>query len=243
MTAPATFNSAIRIITFAMRNAGLLERGQEPNSEDTADYMNRLSDMINTWATQGLKLWTQYDQTVPLVAGQAAYTFGPGGDIDLTYKPLRVLQGYYETVTSDTNDRRPLQVLSRDEYTQLANTAQTGPINSYFTDKIIPLLKVYFWLTPDAEAADNGSAHLIMQRAITNVDGILDTVDFPTEWYLALQWGLADEICTGQPMAVIQRCMQKALMYRDMLENWDVEDAATQFQPDQRMQYSGSGFR
>jgi hypothetical protein len=35
------------------------------------------------------------------------------------------------------------------------------------------------------------------------------------------------------------RCQQKALEYRTMLENWDVEDADIKFQPDMRYPNQG----
>ncbi len=49
---------------------------------------------------------------------------------------------------------------------------------------------------------------------------------------MALRWGLADDICTGQPGEIMRRCAERAKAYREALEDWDVEDAATQFQPD-----------
>ena len=70
-----------------------------------------------------------------------------------------------------------------------------------------------------------------------------DQMNFPQEWFLALRWGFADEICTGQPQAIMDRCEKKATMYREALEDWDVEDTSTRFQPDTRMGYGASNFR
>ena len=54
------------------------------------------------------------------------------------------------------------------------------------------------------------------------------------EWFIALRWALSDDLSTGQPISVQQRCKEKAAYYLAELENWDVEDAPTSFQPDVR---------
>lgn len=235
MTAAASYGTANRIIRDAMQDAGKLEDGDDPTSEDYAKYTNRLNDMINFWQIKGIKLWSLIDQVVTLVAGQAAYTIYPGGNVSMT-KPLRVVDGYFLDANSN---KTPLTVLSWDEYTRLSNVTQQGAINSYFVDKQQTMLKVSFWLVPDATAA-LGSVHLILRQQLTNFTGITDTLNFPPEWYLALRWGLADDISTGQPQTIMDRCAAKAAVYLQALEDFDVEDAPTFFQPDARaMPYTG----
>lgn len=234
MTSPATLNTPARVIRLAMQDANLLRKGNDPSSDDYAEYMGRLNDLANVWQTQGLKLWLNEDVSVPLVAGTSLYSFGTLGT-----KPLRVIQGYYQ----DSNGvRRPLTVMSRDEYTRLSQLTVQGPINSYFVDKQESTLNVYFWLTPDTTAA-TGTAGLIQQVQCTQVTQLTDTMNFPIEWFMALRWGLADEIATGQPTDIRQTCATKAGMYFDALNNWDIEDAATFFQPDQRATQHYGNFR
>lgn len=243
MTMPSD-NTPYAIIYDAMLDAGKLEEGGVPTPEALAKNMRRLRDLINTWQTQGLKLWVNVDTAVPLVAGTPTYSFAPTGDVDMT-KPLRVLQGYYLFTT--TNVRRQLTVLSWNDYLTLGQagnlTGNQGPINSYFVNKQQSSLDVTFWLCPDTTEAANGQAHVLLQCQVTNPVNLTETMNFPVEWRMALHWGLSDDISTGQPESVIQRCAQKAQMYRTMLEDWDVEDAPTQFQPDSRMQYVTGSFR
>lgn len=241
MTFPADFNSPGRIVKTAMWEAKLLAKGQEPSSQDYASYMPRLNDMANRWQTRGLKLWLNYVLPVPIVAGQALYEIGPGGDVAMT-KPLRAIQGFFEYTAGGV--RRPLTVLSKDEYYRLSTVVQQGAINSYYVDKQQTTLNVYFWLTPDAQAVLDGVPNVIIQQQVTNVIQLNDTMNFPVEWFNALYWGLADEICGGQPQAIMDRCEKKAKETLEDLENWDVEDASTMFQPDpQRAYTSGSVFR
>lgn len=232
-------NSAYSIICDALIEAGKLQRGDDPDSELISECMRRLNDMVNLWQTQGLKLWLQYDLPVPLVAGVNPYTIGPGGSINMT-KPTRVLDnGYY---LDQFQNRYPLIMLSRDEYTRLSQTTQQGALNSYFVDKQQYQLIVWFWLVPDTQAA-TGVAHLLIQQQVTNFINITDMMNFPDEWRIALLWGLADEKCTGQPLSVQQRCERKAAAYFDALNSWDVEDSSTTMQPDVRTFQNSGMFR
>ena len=237
MTAPAS-NTPIAIISDAYFDAGLMQEGQSPNSEQIVMGMRKLEDIINLWQTQGLKLWLLQDLPVSLIAGQGTYTFGPLGTVSMT-KPLRVIEAYY----ADANQiRRPLIPMSWNEYTRLSQVNQQGQLNSYFVNKQQTVLSVFFWLIPDAVAA-TGQAHLVIQNQVTNFINIQETMNFPIEWRIALRWGLADELATGQPQAIMDRCQQRALAYRTMLEDWDVEDASTRFAPDNRGMSYGGGFR
>ena len=162
----------------------------------------------------------------------------PGGDIDMA-KPLRGIQAYYR----DPNGiRRPLVVLAWDDYLRLSQINQVGQINSYFVNKMQTQLSIFFWLIPDATAA-TGTAHVLLQTQVTNFISVTETMNFPIEWRIALRWGLADEISTGQPQAIMDRCQQRAQTYRTALEDWDVEDAPTRFAPDQRGGMSTGSFR
>lgn len=237
MTAPAD-NTPIAIIQDAYFDAGLLQEGDSLNGEQIASGMRKLTDIVNLWQTQGLKLWLNVDTTITLVDGTGTYTLGPLGTVAMT-KPPRVVDAYY----SDSNGiRRPLIPMAWADWNRLSQINQTGPINSYFVDKQQTLLSVSFWLIPDAVAA-TGTAHLQLQTQVTNFISVTETMNFPIEWRIALRWGLADEICTGQPQAIMDRCQQRAQSYREMLENWDVEDAPTRFTPDQQVQFYSGGFR
>ena len=231
-------NTPLSIISDAYFDAGLLQEGQVPNSEQIVVGMRKLLDIINLYQTQGLKLWLNEDYPVTLVEGVGSYTFGPLGTVVMT-KPMRVIDAYYE----DANHiRRPLIPLAWSEYVHLSQITQKGQINSYFVDKQQTELKVFFWLVPDATAA-TGQAHLVLQKQVVNFINTTETLNFPLEWRIALRWGLADELATGQPQAIMDRCQQRATAYRTALEDWDVEDAPTRFAPDQRSQYVTGSFR
>ena len=236
MTAPND-NTPISIINDAYFDAGLTQEGQRANSEQVVMGMRKLADIVNLFQTQGLKLWLLEDTSITLTAGQGTYTFGPSGTTVMP-KPTRVIDAYY----LDANGvRRPLTPLAWADYVRLSTITQTGQLNSYFVDKQQTQLSVFFWSIPDAVAA-TGTAHLVLQKQVTNFISLTETMNFPIEWRIALRWALADELATGQPQAIMDRCQQRAISYRTMLEDWDVEDAPTRFTPDMQGRMGG-GFR
>ncbi len=235
MTTPSD-NTPNGIINDAYADAGLvIEEGQDLTPEQLAKGMRRLRDIILVLQTQGLKLWLQSDTAVTLVAGQQNYTFMPSGDVDMT-RPFRVLQGYYLYTT--TQVKRPIYPISWEEYLRLGIggtiAANRGTITQYFVNKQATKLQVSFWLCPDTNEAANGTAHVLLQTQATSPVTLNETVQFPSEWRLALRWALAADLATGQPQAVIERCEAKAEQFRKILEDWDVEDASTSFAPDPR---------
>lgn len=227
MTAPAYFNSVERVIRVAMQHAGLLEELQDPTPEQFAENKNKLADLANYWQTQGLKLFLWNDLSITLTAGTGSYTLGPGGSV-IANKPMRGIQGYYLDSSSNS---RPIYAISWNEWITLSTRTSQGPITQFFIDKQVSNLVVNFWLVPDTEAA-TGTAHIVIESLVTQPISLTDTIGFPVEWFLALGWGLADQICTGQPEAIMTRCERNAEKFRAALEAWDVEDADVSFQPD-----------
>lgn len=227
MTAPVDLYTPERLIKQALRDCGRLQFGSNPTSEQVDDAQMRLTDIINTWQTQGLKLWFNSTVTIMLVAGTASYTIGPAAS-PATLKPARILAGWY---VSSTSARRPLHPLSWTDYHSLGNLTSTGSVNSYFVDKQQLNLVVKFWAVPTATEA-LGTVQLLCQKQATAWTELENDVAFPVEWFQALRWGLADELCSGQPQLIMERCERKAMMYRELLEDWDVEDAPTRVTPD-----------
>lgn len=148
MTAPNN-NTPISIIADAYFDAGLLQEGQSPSGEQIVMGMRKLTDVINLYQTQGLKLWLLEDLSVTLVSGTGTYTFGPAGSTVMP-KPLRVIEAYYMDANSV---RRPLIPMAWNDYVRLSQVTQVGQLNSYFVDKQQSQLSVFFWLIPDAVAA------------------------------------------------------------------------------------------
>ncbi len=236
MTTPVTFGTPYQIIDNAWHEAGFLGRGRNADSDILALGMNKLTYIFNFLQVKpGLKLWLNQDLAITPVAGQTLYTLGPTGNVPMT-KPIRGFEAYY---TDSNANRRPLIQMGRSEWDMLSTINTKGTITSYYVDKQQLSLNVYLWLTPDTQAA-TGIFHLIVTQQVTGTVTLVDTMNFPIEWFLALMWELAKQICTGQPQAIVDRCEAMADYHLAVLEDWDVEDSSTFFTTDARtMNYTG----
>lgn len=211
-------NTPQKLIRSAMLNARLLQEGDDPTGEDYANYLVRLNDLVALWQTLGIKLWTTSVQTVPLVAGTNSYVVGPGGAVNIT-KPLLITEAFYQDPGSNTP--RSLIRIAWSDFYALDQTTQ-GSINSFFVDQQQGQFVLWVWQTPTANQV-TGTLKILVRTAISQWQSMDDSFTFPPEWSLALQWALAEEICTGQPLPVQQRCQLKAEIYRNELESWDRE--------------------
>lgn len=236
MPAPTYFNTPARIIRGAMENAGLIGDNVEPTSDQYARHSNKLNDLISLWMVKdGLKLWTWVDQPVTLVAGTGTYAAMSGGAIDLA-RPYDVEEVYY---VPSSGGQRPVGQMSWTDWLAVSQDTQQGSVTRVFIEKLADRLNVHCRQVPDTAAAA-GVLHVVFSTQIVNFTGLVDTMSFSTPWFLALQWGLAAEICTGQPQPIVERCEMKAQYYYNILSDSDVENVPTQFEVDSRVGVPGS---
>ncbi|CAB4120872.1 hypothetical protein UFOVP2_40 [uncultured Caudovirales phage] len=239
MTTPSAFNSVRALIDRAYVNCGLIAAGSQANSQQYADGLNRLNERVNFLQTKGLKLFTNVDTPMALVANAGTYVLGPGASLGVAMtKPMRVPLAYFLDVSGN---KVPLTPISWQELSILQTANQFGTPVNYFVDKQETQLNITLWPTPDSTAA-TGSVHLILQTQVGQGVLLTDAISFPQEWFNGLSWDLADELATGQPAAIVLRCAMKAKEFIEALEGWDVEDAQTFLTVDPRMTYGSSDF-
>lgn len=235
---PFNFNTVELCIRDAMREAQLIEKTQNPSGEDYANHSTRLNQMVQLWMTQGLKLFLWKDIAPTLVAGQQVYPI-TSTFVNMSTNPQQMREAYY---LYPSGSQYPLIPYSWNEWNTLSTRSQQGQPTNFFVDKQATAFNVSLWPIPNATAA-LGSAHFLVRQRAPQMLQLNEQTMFPTEWFLALMWGLAEEICIGQPEAIVQRCTTKSVAYREMLEGFDVEDGGVQFQPDPRAGYHLSRFR
>ena len=228
-----------QVIVTALRKLGAVEPADTASTIDANIVTNSaqaLNLMIKQWATDGIKIWTNVELTLPLVASQSSYTIGPTGDL-VTDRPMKLVQAWLRNTSVTPNIDTPLQILSREEYNVLGSKGSTGVTNSVFLLPGVTSSKIYVYLTPDTGTASNYSLHMIVQKQIDDVSSSSSVPDFPVEWYQALVWGLADQLALefSLPAGHRQEIMAKAEMYREQVSSASVEYESTLFIPNMRM--------
>jgi hypothetical protein len=232
------------LISASLRGLGVLEESAQPTANMIENASLVLNMMLKDWMTDGIKMWTIDEYTLPLVSGQTDYTIGPSISYNLNKdKPLRLIQAFLRNTSVSPYVDQPLIIISQQEYNFLGSKFSTGTSNSVYYWPYVDYGKLKVFLTPDSNTASNYEIYLTVQRPIQDINKANETFDFPSEWYQALRWGLASELILdyGVPDQKSVLITQRAQMYKERLAAWDTENASTMFQPDMRM--ASSRFR
>ena len=225
-----------QVIVAALRKLGVVEPSDTGSSLDAnliANHAQTLNLMVKQWATDGIKLWTVVEQTLPLVASQTSYTIGPSG-CDLTAdKPMKLVQAWIRNTSVSPYIDTPLQILSQQEYNILGSKFSTGVANTVYLNPGVTSSTAYVYLTPDSGTATNYTMHMVVQVQIQDISSASSVPDFPNEWMNALVWGLADELAIeySVPANHRQEIMAKANLYREAISSASVAAESTYFQP------------
>lgn len=84
-----------QIIESALRSLAVLEEGAQPSPTALENSAFSLNLILKKWQSEGIKLWTVVEYTIPMVAGQTSYTIGPSIEYDFNAdKPLRIIQSF-----------------------------------------------------------------------------------------------------------------------------------------------------
>lgn len=177
------------IIRGAMRDISVLAAGETPTADEYKDASDALNMMVKSWQAEDIGLWLIDTGTLTLVADQASYTIGTGGDLAVT-KPLDVIEARFYNATGATETR--MFKMSREEYYDLPVKTSTGTPTQFYIDRQLSSLTFYIWPVWDGTAADK--IYLSYKAEVEDFDVAGNNPDFPKEWYRALRKNLAIEI-------------------------------------------------
>lgn len=226
------------IIKASLRLLEVIGIGETPTTEDFTNSAQALNIMVKAWQIDGYKLWAIKEINVPTVAANASYQIGDtatGTGAVVTNRPLRIQDAYIRNASG--NDTT-LKIISRQEYDLLGSKTSSGVPNQIFYDPQLTNGVLYMYPVPTDALS---TIHLVVQKPLADFNLAVDNPDFPQEWYQALKWGLAAELAPeyGATERKITRIEQKAMLYKEQLNNWTQEEASVYFMPDPQMAFSG----
>ena len=142
-----------------------------------------------------------------------------------TNKPVRAFTGYLRNPNSYDIS---LMQIAKWEYNLLGNKFNESTPNQFYYDNQLANGQLYVFNIPSASGY---TCYLDTQRMFYDMTSSTDTFDFPSEWFQALKWGLAAEICAeyGVPIEQIQYYEQKAIAYIEEASNFSVEESSVYF--------------
>lgn len=180
------------IITQSFLDLGAIAPGEGITDAEETDAFGRLNQMVATWSTEQLTVYTVIHQSFTLTAGTDAYTLGAAGSLETAggVVPVRITSA----ASVSGNFRSPVKVVSFQTLTEMASDplASTSVLAKLLAaDNGWPSIGVRVFPMP---AASPGSLQLDYWTAITAFAGVGSTVSLPPGFEAALHWSLAVEL-------------------------------------------------
>ena len=184
--------TALDLLTRAMVLAGIWDaEGAHPGPEANQALIS-LNSLLETLRLQGLTVHTITRTTRAIIAAQASYTIGTGGDI-VVERPVRVDRASLLLTTPDPDQERQLDVLLQAEWEAEPCKTLTGtePQRVYY-NPTYPLGTLYVWPIPTAAL---NSLVLYLATSITAPTALTTVLSLPPGYERMLRSNLTLDLC------------------------------------------------
>lgn len=185
--------TALDLIKSSLRLCGVLATRENPSANEAQDALMILNQMIDSWNSESLMIYTIQRNVFDIVSGQQTYTLGNGGNFDMA-RPAKI-QSY--TIISLQNPSQPLE-LPLDVYTDVAwanvpvkNVPSSLP-TAVYDDGSFPFRNLSYWAVPNVGSLQAG---IYSWQAINRFLDLSTAYSFPPAYLKALRYSLAVDLC------------------------------------------------
>ncbi len=131
------------IINGSLRLLGILAEGETPSAETSQDALNAMNQMIDSWNTERLSVFSTQDQVETWPPSTRSRTFGPTGDI-VGNRPILIDDSTYFKDPA-TGISYGLKLINQQQYKMSANCSLYCS-NNVFIFTPVSLLKCGFFV-------------------------------------------------------------------------------------------------
>jgi len=184
--------TALDLIKSSMRLCGILGNGETPSASEAQDALMVLNQMIDSWNSERLMIYTIQRNVFNIVSGQQTYTLGNGGDFDMA-RPASI-QSY--TIISLQNPAQPLE-LPLDVYTDVAwanvpvKNVQSSIPTAVYDDGSFPFRNLSYWAVPNVGYLQAG---IYSWQSVNRFIDLSTPYSFPPAYLKALRYSLAVDL-------------------------------------------------
>ena len=195
-TAGETINGALRLL-------GVLAEGETPSAETSQDALRAMDQMVDSWNTERLSVFSTQDQVFTWPAGILNRTLGPSGDF-VGNRPILLDDATYFKDPS-TGVSYGIKMINQQQYDGIAvkTVSSTFP-QVLFTNMTYPDIDMFIYPRPTRAL----EWHFISVEELTQ-PATLDTVlTFPPGYLRAFRYNLACELAPEfgvEPSPQVQR--------------------------------------
>jgi len=190
-------------INGALRLLGVLAEGETPSAETSQDALNALNQMIDSWNTERLTVFSTLDQVETWPPGQAYRTFGPTGNI-VGDRPILVDDStYFRDPASGIS--YGLKLINQQQYNGIAVKTVTSTYPQVlWINMTFPNIEMYVYPVPTKVL----EFHIVSVQPLSQPANLATELTFPPGYLRCFRYNLACEIAPEfgvEPLPQVQR--------------------------------------
>jgi hypothetical protein len=191
------------LINGALRLLGVLAEGETPSADTSQDALRAMDQMIDSWNTERLSVFSTQDQVFTWPAGELSRTMGPSGDF-VGNRPVLLDDATYFR-DPGTGISYGIKFINQQQYDGIAVKTVTSTFPQViFVNMTFPDIEMYIYPRPTRAL----EWHFISVEELSQ-PATLDTVlHFPPGYLRAFRYNLACELAPEfgvEPAPQVQR--------------------------------------
>jgi len=177
------------IINGSLRLLGVLAEGETPSAEISQDALTAMNQMIDSWNTERLAVFSTQDQVFLWPAGQISRTLGPSGDF-VGNRPVLLDDATY-FLDPGTGVSYGIKQINQQQYDGIAVKTVTSTYPQViWTNMSYPDIEMYVYPVPTREL----QWHFISVEELTQPATLDTQLHFPPGYLRAFRYNLACEM-------------------------------------------------
>lgn len=190
-------------IKASLRLIGQLAEGEEPTPQAAQDALNALNQMLDSWNTERLSVFSTQDQVFTWPANEITRTLGPSGDF-VGNRPILVDDATYFR-DLQTNVSFTIKLINQQQYNSIAlKTVTSNYPQVMWVNMEYPNISMTIYPKP----TDALEWHIISVEELSQPATLNTNLTFPPGYLRAFKYNLAMEIANEfgvEPMPQVVR--------------------------------------
>jgi len=176
-------------INGALRLLGVLAEGETPSAATSQDALAALNQMIDSWNTERLAVFSTQDQVRTWPAGSISQTLGPSGTL-VGQRPILIDDATYFRDAA-TNISYGIKLINQQQYDGIAVKTVTSTYPQVlWVNMSYPDIQMYVYPVPIKPL----EFHFISVSPLMNVPSLSTDITMPPGYLRAFKYNLALEI-------------------------------------------------
>lgn len=184
MADPASVQETIRA---ALILVGAISQDEQPSNSEAQDALNRLINMLDSWSTDQVDIYTVLRHVFPLGVSPT-YTIGNGGVWNLPYAPMKIEDAYCQITSTSPLSEIPIDIVPEQVWARIPVKLTTSPIpRKLWCDNNWPLSTISLYPVP------TGANNIVLYiwQPLTNITTLTSDIVLPPGYALAIIYNLA----------------------------------------------------